>query len=397
MKRLLSITGILLDLLALIVLLLALALTFGGLRRGAEPVSWMFQSPIETPTQPPYPPPTPTRPSSKPTPVTPPPTIPPKPSPPTVTVTLPPYPPPQTPTPPETPTTVPTPQATVTPPAPGTPTAVPTPPGPLPPGPKVVYSENLHDGTVLFWVASTVNPDLRRILTTIMDPTDFGINATLSHDQTRIAYTVLPSGVGHNHFAAELWVMNVDGSKRQMLADRIDIGNPLNYPLWSPDDRYLAFRRQTAKEAPFTQTINIIDVQSGEETILVSADETTWLWPLGWSVDGRYVYYKQGATDGVQLRRVDIGNRVSQNVTLIEGAIPACHFFSPDRQWLLCTILQTRRPPSYAVITVPISPEPLRQIVSGASGETGYYQPIWGPGSQEITVNIPPAASTLPL
>lgn len=270
---------------------------------------------------------------------------------------------------------------------------MPTSPGPLPPGPKVVYSENLHDGTVLFWVASTVNPDLRRILTTIMDPTDFGINATLSHDQTRIAYTVLPSGVGHNHFAAELWVMNVDGSKRQMLADRIDIGNPLNYPLWSPDDRYLAFRRQTAKEAPFTQTINIIDVQSGEETILVSADETTWLWPLGWSVDGRYVYYKQGATDGVQLRRVDIGNRVSQNVTLIEGAIPACHFFSPDRQWLLCTILQTRRPPSYAVITVPISPEPLRQIVSGASGETGYYQPIWGPGSQEITVNIPPAAS----
>ena len=256
----------------------------------------------------------------------------------------------------------------------------------------MVYAENLHNGTVLIWAASAANPSLRRILATIADPADFGINAALSHDQTRIAYTVLPPLAGYNHFRAELWVMNVDGSRRQMLADRIDIGNPLNYPLWSPDDRYLAFRRQTAKEAPFIQTINIIDVQSGEETVLVSADETAWLWPLGWSVDGRYVYYKQGATDGVQLRRVDIGSGVSQNVALIEGAIPACHFFSPDRQWLLCTILQTRRPPTYAVITVPISPKPLQQIVSGASGETGYYQPIWGPGSQEITVNIPPAA-----
>lgn len=63
MKRLLSITGGLLALLALGALAVALALAFGGLRRDAKPASQAFQSPIETPTQPPYPPPaTPTPP-----------------------------------------------------------------------------------------------------------------------------------------------------------------------------------------------------------------------------------------------------------------------------------------------------------------------------------------------
>ena len=57
MKRLLRITGGLLGLLALGALAIALALTFGGLRRDVKPASQAFQSPIETPTQPPYPPP----------------------------------------------------------------------------------------------------------------------------------------------------------------------------------------------------------------------------------------------------------------------------------------------------------------------------------------------------
>ncbi len=63
MRRLANIAGGLLGLLALGALVVALALTFGGLPREAKPASQAFQSPIETPTQPPYPPPgTPTPP-----------------------------------------------------------------------------------------------------------------------------------------------------------------------------------------------------------------------------------------------------------------------------------------------------------------------------------------------
>ena len=57
MKRLLSITGGLLGLLALTALAVALALTFERLRTDVKLASQAFQSPIETPTQPPYPPP----------------------------------------------------------------------------------------------------------------------------------------------------------------------------------------------------------------------------------------------------------------------------------------------------------------------------------------------------
>ncbi|MGQ9854726.1 MAG: TolB family protein [Candidatus Oleimicrobiaceae bacterium] len=57
MKRILSIAGGLLGLLALGALVAVLALTFGGLQREAKPASQAFQSPIETPMQPPYPPP----------------------------------------------------------------------------------------------------------------------------------------------------------------------------------------------------------------------------------------------------------------------------------------------------------------------------------------------------
>ncbi len=400
MKRLLNIAGGLLGLLVLIALAGALALTFGGLRKGAEPVSQTFQSPIETPTQPPYPPPlTPTHPPSKPTPLTPPPTIPPKPSPPTVTVTIPPYPPPQTPTPPGTPTTVPSPRATVTPPIPGTSTAVPTPPGPLPPGPKVVYAEMALDGTTTFWAASAVNPERRQILTTA-EPARFGVHATLSHDGSQIAYTFTAS---NNRLAGELWVVRLDGTEHRALASGIDVGRYVNYPIWSPDDRYLAFRRQVYRQAaktfPYDQTISIIDVHTGEEIPLVDMpvsnleeDYRLWISPLDWSPDSRYLYYQLGATGHVELWRVNILNRSSEYVgTIAEGGAPRCYFFSPDGQWLLCTNQVVREPPQYAVILVPTGPGPIETIISGASDEL--YNPIWHPSGQEVTVNHPPQAN----
>ena len=66
MKRLLSIAGGLLGLLALGALVVALALTFGGLQKRAKQTSQVFQSPIKTPTQPPYPPPATPTPASPP-------------------------------------------------------------------------------------------------------------------------------------------------------------------------------------------------------------------------------------------------------------------------------------------------------------------------------------------
>ena len=57
MKRMFSIAGGLLGLLVLAGLAVVLVMSFGALWREAQPVSPVFQSPIETPTLPPYPPP----------------------------------------------------------------------------------------------------------------------------------------------------------------------------------------------------------------------------------------------------------------------------------------------------------------------------------------------------
>jgi len=63
MKRILKFGVSLLGLLALAALVIALTTTFRNLRGESQPGSSLFQSPIETPTQPPYPPPgTPTPP-----------------------------------------------------------------------------------------------------------------------------------------------------------------------------------------------------------------------------------------------------------------------------------------------------------------------------------------------
>ena len=77
MKRMLNVAGGLLGFLALGALVLALALSFGGLQRGVGPETQVFQSPIGTPTRPPYPPPE--LPTVVPTPPGPPPTLPPYP------------------------------------------------------------------------------------------------------------------------------------------------------------------------------------------------------------------------------------------------------------------------------------------------------------------------------
>ncbi|MBL7183112.1 MAG: PD40 domain-containing protein [Anaerolineae bacterium] len=289
------------------------------------------------------------------------------------------------------PTPVPTDTPTVTPAVPGTPTAVPTPAGPLPPGPKVVYKEYLQ-GAITLWAASAVNPELRRILTMIDDPSQFGVQVNLSYDETKIAYTALPPRRGYNHFAAELYLASLDGSQHRMLASQVDIGGFVNYPIWSPDDRSIAFRRQTAEDPPYTQMIAMVNVETGEERTLVSADDTTWLWPLDWSPDGRYLYYIRGTVHS-ELWRVDItqGNTTEYVQLIWEGAAPRCYFLSPDGQWLLCTVLEARNPPRYAVILVPTGPGQVEIIITGASDEL--YNPIWHPSGQEVTVNLPPQAN----
>ncbi len=399
MRQLMNIMGGLLGLLVLAALVVALALTFSGLRRGAELASQSFQSPIETPTQPPYPiPTTPTHPPSKPTPLTPPATIPPKPSPPTVTVTLPPYPPPQTPIPPGTPTTVPTPQATVTPPVPGTPTAVPTSPGPLPPGPKVVYGEtDSLSGATTIWLASTANPELRRALTTFVHKVGYGVQGAVSPDGSRIAYLIIPRGTSERAArtaGGELWVMNSDGTDRHRVADHVGY-----LAMWTPDSSALVFSRLVALEnpsdpqVPFRTELYLVTADGAGQKLFLADESAYGIQPLGWSEDGQLFYYARVTLQGRwELWGVDILTGSTQFQTFLPSQyLIQSASLSPDGANVLLMVLEERQ---YALIVLSIDGREQRMIVRGATGDQplNRYAAIWSPDSQDLLVHIPPEA-----
>ncbi len=261
MKRLLNIVGGLLGLLVLIGLAVVLAMTFGGLRREAEPASQAFQSPIETPTQLPYPPPaTPTHPSI--------PTLPP-------TVTRAPKPSPS-----------PSPIPTATP--------IPT-PLPLPPSAfYALWAENYPEGEgSVLWLA---------------DPRDIGSRReALRFERDAIAEAALsPNGrelalVTIYWKTATLWVANVDGTELQPLDQAAALGGLL----WSRDSRSLAYSigwreevmmpsEKTGTPGPvpvWRGTVELVDVATGEKRRLMEANPDMPLSALGWSADGRELYY----------------------------------------------------------------------------------------------------------
>ncbi len=227
---------------------------------------------------------------------------------------------------------LPTPTPTITP-IPPTPTVPPrptTPAGPLPPGPKVVYRENV-DGAVILWAVSAVASNHRKQLAVLEIPNDFGTNITLSHDGTRAAYATLPAGATNNRFVAELWVQNLQNGTKRQIASSIDIGRYVNYPIWSPDDRFLVFSRKridskqsstSGQSFVSSQSIQLIDLETDVESTLISietsaenefalADQEIWLSPLDWSPDGRYFYYMTGNAPS-ELWRIDMDNGYQQ-------------------------------------------------------------------------------------
>jgi Tol biopolymer transport system component len=252
---------------------------------------------------------------------------------------------------------------------------------------KVVYQE-YRQGVITVSAASVITPELRTVLAKVEVSPQSGGRVSLSRDGTKIAYTVLPDGNGNNLSNAELWVIDLSTSLRQKLTSRVDLGRYVDYPIWSPDNQWIAFDRQTAILPPFTQTIAVVNVVSGEERTLHSADDTTWQWLLEWSPDSRYLYYVLGMAPA-QLWRLDVVQGSAQLVGPIpgvKGMMPRCYYISPDGQYLLCTVLEKQAPASYSVIIVPTTESSQTEVIA-SGGTEDRYNPIWGPGTQAVTIN----------
>ncbi len=273
-----------------------------------------------------------------------------------------------------------------------TPEVIPTLSGPFPSGPKVIYSENIHDGTVTFWAASPANPAYRLPLAKGSDPNDFGTRAALSPDGKMIAYTALPEWNTNDRLATDLWLVTTNGNEQRLLAEGVDLGGP-GYPYWSPDSRYIAFvrssERSTETEDIYETTVWMIDIITGKETRVEYPGDKKSAWPIGWVNDGAGFYYRS---------RGDVYFfSIETNISTFSVSLPAstlgCNL-SPDSTQILCSVLTDRRQGIYELIVLSLqgkeSPNTIRQF----QGEN--FISVWGPRDQSITIseNLSAAEST---
>jgi dipeptidyl aminopeptidase/acylaminoacyl peptidase len=308
MKRLLNVAGGLLGLLAVVALVVALALTFGGVRRGTEPAPQAFQSPIETPTLPPYPPPvTPTPPS------------------PPATPTPLPYPPLD-----NSPLPLPTamwatiaanPTRTIT----SFPTAIVT------PAPTAMM---VHSNAVAFiagdwqyhranslWIANLDGNGEKQLLS--------GITQLDWSNFTHVAWS--PNGEWLSvSRRGGLWVISPDGTNaREVVSRDKEKGSIISFA-WSPDSTRIAFVQQRG----YAQTahLGIIDIDT-DGTAYLTSFSTDFIAKLTWAPDGEWLAFTYGPYQ-IGAIHVSVGTIATLGTSPIcDGSVESLEW-SPDGSWL---------------------------------------------------------------
>ncbi|MCR4406542.1 MAG: hypothetical protein NUW24_06435 [Anaerolineae bacterium] len=335
-----------LGLLVLVALVIALALTLRG--QQGESVAFQspllaatptltlnqaFESPIETPTRRPIP------------------TIPP-------TVTRAPK-----------PTEAPTPTPTITP----VPTALPLPPSAF----YALWAESfpldLGQPWGVLWLA---------------DPRDIGSRQEVVRFEGQEIFEVAVSPDGRKLAlvtvfwkTSTLWVANVDGTGLQQL----DRATSLGGLFWGRDNHSLVYsigwREDVMMPGGYEETVwrsavELLDTATGEKRQLLEPELDVPLNVLGWSADGRELYYMLGVSQEIgyeyELRAVDRSTRSARKIAPL-GSEPGLPILSPDGSKLLIS-----------------TPEGVAWISAdgkerGSILEQG-HQAFWGPEVNEVIV-----------
>lgn len=361
MKRLANIAAGLLGLLALGALVVALALTFGGLPRGAKPASQAFQSPIETPTQPPYPPPaTPTpQPTSRPT------------------STRPPEPPTRTPTPTFTP-------------APPTPT-----PEPLP---------TLVPGVQTFLYATTGErgPEIYRAqldsTTHIIASSAYRVNTPALWRSRVYLEGLHPSPDGKR--VAVSWVygeggtfvsiLNVnDGTLLSLFGEKAAIDQRAEFLDWSPrGDQILVLGGIDNPDLGGKAWLVNPDTGQYTPVDISQASDARQITSASFSPDGQAIVYAKSDCYqcGSEVWRISVGQQEGKQLLLQDSVLRVEDvLWSPDGRYI--AFIQWRETAEFATGELWImDPQGnARRLLSPVT--TGYYKrftPVWSSDSQSI-------------
>ncbi len=136
------------------------------------------------------------------------------------------------------------------------PTALPTPTYPLPTafptvfpslkelpeeGLKALFYENRPE-SINVWMAMVPDVHQRKLVFSLPRKTADSIGLSLSHNHTKIAYTkTRDQHPDAGEYGAELWIFDVESQEHKQIASGVRLGRYIHYPLWSPDDQFVAF------------------------------------------------------------------------------------------------------------------------------------------------------------
>lgn len=284
---------------------------------------------------------------------------------------------------------------------PRTPTVAPTPSPVAPPSPpltpedewrltstRIISVRSSSEG-LTFWASEPLHQERHTLLAAI--PGDIRAwNVNLSPDRSQVALLVTGSGT-HFH-RGELLIADLRSGAVRLLASTVALGRYLNYPIWSPDGRFVAVLRQSQWQLPYDQQIVIVDVQSGRETVLIeahiadmSAEAVLQVYPLVWSPDSTALYIQQGMVGAVELLRVDRGaGRVDWRGSITKEGLPRCYFSSPDGARLLC-MNSSADLRSYTLTLFPVADEAAPTTLLTVDGER-FSDPLWSPDGQRLAL-----------
>jgi dipeptidyl aminopeptidase/acylaminoacyl peptidase len=182
--------------------------------------------------------------------------------------------------------------------------------------------------SITFWRANVADLDKRAEIATL-PIAQWLQNARLSPNGDKIAFTTCSGSCGP--WDGSLWVINSDGSGLREIARGIEAADALSHsPAWSPDGQSLIYLRVVPKQlerTPHLNELHSISVDGARDKNLVTTEAmAVGIYPLGWSADGKMIYYDR-SNRGRELWAVDAnGERPPQRIM----PLPDQYEFSPD-------------------------------------------------------------------